>query len=368
MKKNKNESLQLARFVKNNEFYTPLSIINKEMEYYKNHFKGKVVYCNCDDPVVSQFYFYFKSQFKNLGLKKLIASTYRNADSDARRPKADFVSEEKEKENNKKMRGGGRGKLKKGEIRRAVYIEYTGDKTGAPRHMHGDEKYHGGDFRSDESIELLKQADIVCTNPPFSLFREYVAQLIKYKKQFLILGDMNAIGFIEIFPLVKENKIWVGVNNGSKEFYVPEWAEKYSEKRDGEKIMKIGRIYWYTNLVHNKRTRGLTDMLTKAEYEKQGIEYTKYQNYNAMEIASNRNHKVQYIPSDYSGVMGVPTSFMDKFSPDQFEIIGFDYEVNQGLLPELVNPKWKGKLDRGYVNGKRKFSRILIRHKHPSKT
>ena len=357
-----NRNLRAARAAKNDEFYTQRADIEAELFYYRKYFAGKVVYCNCDDPTVSHFYAYFRDNFKFLKLRKVIVATYRNPDPNAHRGQTDLIAEAEEKyalkQAEKKNKESPPIKRKQ-----AVCVEYTGDKTGRPRTMRGDGWYHGGDFRSKESIALLKQADIVCTNPPFSLFREYVAQLVEYKKDFLILGNMNAVTYKEIFPLLKNNRVWLGVSisSGDREFGVPTHypltAASSRTDESGNKFIRVKGVRWFTNLDNQKRHADLRKRLYR-KYDP--AKYPKYENYDAIDVS-----KVDDIPLNYSGVMGVPISFMDKYNPDQFEILGADYDVRQGLLPELVNPAWEGKLDRGYINGRRQYSRILIRHKHP---
>jgi len=328
-----NRHLQSAKTLKQDEFYTQLSDIEKELKHYKEHFKGKVVLCNCDDPRVSNFFHYFSYSFEQLKLKKLIATCYKNQN-------ADLFSENKSE--------------------KAIYLEYMGDKNENKipdpeeigiKHLNGD-----GDFRSKECIELLKQADIVVTNPPFSLFREYVAQLIEYDKKFLIIGNQNAISYKEIFSLFKENKVWLGYMHPVN-FIVPDHYEhrEFRSWRDenGTNWRSLGNACWYTNLDIAKRHE---DMILYKNYKK--TDYMKYDNYKAIEVS-----RFADIPMDYEGVMGVPITFLDKYNPAQFEIIGFDYEIRQGLLPELVKSNWNGKIDRGYINGKRLYARILIKNK-----
>ena len=241
-------------------------------------------------------------------------------------------------------------------------LEYNGDKNGdkTPNaeeigiiELQGD-----GDFRSAESIELLKQADIVVTNPPFSLFREYVAQLVEYDKKFIILGHQNAITYKEIFKLIKENKIWLGADNGgTKWFQVNDDYDIATESRKktvGErKYFSMGSICWFTNLDHSKRHEDL-DLFKNYSAE----EYPRYDNYDAIEVS-----KTKEIPTDFSGVMGVPITFLDKYNPDQFEIIGSDYNVKEGLLDFIKVEGYTGKFDRPYLNGKRMYSRLLIKNK-----
>ena len=293
-----NNDLNNARLAKADEFYTQLSDIEKEMVYYKDFFKGKIVYCNCDDARESNFFKFFANNFESLGLKKLITTGY----------KAD-----------------GKG----------VKLVYEGDKNG--NFMVDDaevvvtELEGNGDFRSEECIELLKECDVVVTNPPFSLFREYVAQLIKYGKKFLIIGNKNAITYKEIFPYIKNNELWLGMN----------WVKDFVQP-NGE-VKKFGNICWYTNIGHARRNTPL-DLYKKYSAD----EYPKYDNYDAIEVS-----KVSEIPTNYEGVMGVPITFLDKYCPTQFEIVGLDRYVED-------NPHYG---HRFHINGKETYARILIRRK-----
>ena len=339
--KEKNRSLHLAKAAKQDEFYTQLSDIENELKHYKHHFKGKVVYCNCDDPRVSNFFHYFAHNFEALGLKKLITTCYKSQDMDL------FSRNDSEK---------------------AICLEYCGDKSGnrlpdrseiAVKYLKGD-----GDFCSPECIELLKQADIVVTNPPFSLFREYVAQLIEYDKKFVIIGNKNAITYKETFRLIKENRMWIGYTPLGTDmlFRVSDSLaqELVKTKKEGSAYRIIdGIVYaraqacWFTNLDIAKRHEKL---ILYAKYDPK--KYPKYDNYDAIEVS-----RVKDIPVDYDGAMGVPITFLDKYNPEQFEIVGSDYEVKLGLLPNIVNPQWEGNIDRAYLNGKRMYSRLLIRRK-----
>jgi len=316
-----NELLQKAKKSKSDEFYTQLSDIESELKYYKSHFENKVVYCNCDDPQISNFYKYFALNFKELGLKKLIASCYREQVRDLFNPKKD--------EN-------------------GFFYEYTGtvDEKTIPSsndivYFNGD-----GDFRSPESIELLKQSDIVVTNPPFSLFREHVAQLVKYKKKFLLIGNINAITYKEIFKLIKENKAWLGINlgRGISGFIVPEHYELYGTEaridENGNRIVSPNNCLWLTNLDTSKRHEDI--VLTK-KYFGNETEYPKYDNFNGINV-----NKTKDIPLDYKGFMGVPITFLHKFNPDQFEIIKFRKGNDEKDLS---------------VNGKCPYFRIIIRNK-----
>jgi len=352
-----NRNLRAARAAKNDEFYTQRADIEAELFYYRKYFAGKTVYCNCDDPTASHFYAYFRDNFKFLKLRKVIVATYRNPDPNAHRGQTDLIAEAEEKYALKQAEKKNKESppIKQ---RQAVCIEYTGDKTGRPRTMRGDGWYHGGDFRSKESIALLKQADIVCTNPPFSLFREFIAQLFEYKKDFLILGNANALKYQEIFPLFRSNKVWLGMNNGAKKFAAPAHAEKFHSVEDGTKFMHMGNVFWFTNLDHDKRHADLRKRLYR-KYDPE--KHPKYDNYDAIEVS-----KVADIPLDYDGVMGVPITFMDKYNPDQFEIIGYSRMHRDGSLDHLKNPKWTGSFGDSFLNGKSLYARLLIRHKHPT--
>ena len=332
--KAKNKNLHNAKDSKKDEFYTQLSDIERELKNYKSHFKNKVVYCNCDDPRVSNFFIYFSYNFEKLGLKKLIATCYKNQNMEL------FSQNDSEQ---------------------AIYLVYEGDKNKNnipdPEEI-GIKKLKGdGDFRSKECIELLKLADIVVTNPPFSLFREYVAQLIEYDKKFLIIGHQNAISYKEIFKLIKENKIWLGYGfKGGAAHFINKHYEDYATAGDHkEGMIRVSGVNWFTNLEIKKRHE---DLILYKKYYGNESEYPKYDNYNAINI-----DKTKEIPMDYKGVMGVPITFLTKHNPEQFEIVGFDYEIKQGLLPELLNKKWEGKIDRGYIKGKRLYARILIKNK-----
>lgn len=344
--KSSNKNLRNASKAKNDKFYTQLVDIEKELKHYKNQFRGKVVYCNCDDPFESNFFKYFAANFKELGLKKLIATSFSGSPITGRQLslfEMEGVKNEKKKE--------------------PLKIEITevidSDKNGAVdiddvkqllKHNKNtiSPLENGGDFRSDECIELLKQADIVVTNPPFSLFREYVAQLVKYDKKFLILGDQNAITYKEIFKLIKENKLWLGYDNGgTKWFQVPDDYNITTESRkkvvNGVKYFSMGRILWFTNLDTTKRHQKL-DLYKKYTPE----EYPKYDNYDAIEVS-----KVSEIPADYNGVMGVPITFLDKYNPEQFQIIS-DSRYHDGK---------DSADDINVINGKTLYRRILIKKK-----
>jgi hypothetical protein len=324
--KSNNKNLHAAKTGKQDEFYTQISEIEKELKHYKHHFKDKVVYCNCDDPTVSGFFHYFSHNFEKLGLKKLITTCYKSQ-------YVDLFSQH----NNEK----------------AIYLEYTGDKNQNKlpeldeiniNYLVGD-----GDFRSKECIELLKQSDIVVTNPPFSLFREFVAQLIKYDKKFIVIGSQNAITYKEIFSYIKENKMWLGYKSGDMAFKIPQHYEpretRYWEDENGQKWRSLGNVCWFTNLDISKRHE---DLILYKTYNQN--EYPNYDNYDAINI-----DKTKDIPLNYTGKMGVPITFLDKYNPDQFEIIGLDRYVED-------NPNYGRRFT---LNGKETYARILIRNKKP---
>lgn len=314
-KQSRNNNLHSAKSAKNDEFYTQLSDIEKELKHYHKHFKGKTVYCNCDDPFKSNFFKYFVLNFNELGLKKLIATHYTSpAEGSEKKPCKAVVS---------KVEGvTGDGGIDIAELFR------SGD--NILEELQGD-----GDFRSEESIELLKEADIVVSNPPFSLWRVYVAQLIGYEKQFLTLGSMNAITYKEIFPLLKDGEMRIGHNLQNLKFILPNGGLKSVNTR------------WYTNLDISKHHE---DLILDQKYHPE--KYQKYDNYDAINV-----DKVVEMPIDYDGVMGVPITFMDKYNPEQFEIVA-----------QMANTK-VDEHNAGYpfVNGKKKYTRILIRNRHPEK-
>ncbi len=302
--KSNNSNLHKAKNVKNDEFYTQLPDIENELKHYSHHFKDKVVFLNCDDPEESNFWRFFSLNFEKLGLKKLIATHF---ETDKPSYKLEIV----------------RDINNDGKINQLDTI-----KTPLTQN---------GDFRSPECIEILKEADIVVTNPPFSLFREYVEQLMNYDKKFLIVGPMNAITYKEIFPLLKNNKMWLGYTT-VKEFIQP----------DGT-IKNFGNINWYTNLDIKKRH---DDLILFKKYNSK--DYPKYDNYDAIEVS-----KVSEIPEDYYGAMGVPITFMDKYNPEQFEIIGMAEDNGKGFSGGL----WDGLNPHCVVNGDNKFKRIFIKRR-----
>ena len=342
-------NIDKAKEAKKDEFYTQLEDINNELKHYREHFRGKTVLCNCDDPRISNFFTYFAYNFEFLGLKKLMTTCYKNQNMDL------FSQNESEQ---------------------AVYLVYEGDKNGDHIPTADEIGVHplkgDGDFRSQECIELLKEADIVVTNPPFSLFREYLAQLIEYDKKFLILGNQNAITYKEIFPLIQNNKMWLGSALSYAAFKVPNYYEEKSTRfwvdENGQKWRSMGNICWFTNLDIKKRHENL---ILYKNYSQEL--YPHYINYDAIEVS-----KTDFIPADYDGIMGVPITFMDKYNPEQFEIIGIgnggELGVECGVSANLTQSQCealfnedksfrRGKLCYRDSNGKLIgcYARILIR-------
>lgn len=316
-----NKLLQKAKKSKSDEFYTQLCDIESELKFYKAHFKGKVIFCNCDDPRVSNFFKYFAINFEELEINKIITSCYREQAGDL---------------------------FGKANQENGFFFEYTNTEEEKNKINSLEIKpFNGdGDFRSSESIELLKKSDIVVTNPPFSLFREYVEQLIKYEKKFLIIGNINAITYKEIFKIIKENKAWLGINlgRGISGFIVPQHYELYGTETRvdefGNRIVSPNNCLWLTNLDISKRHEDIR--LTK-KYFGNEHEYPEYDNYNGINI-----NKTENIPVDYQGIMGVPITFLHKFNPDQFELIKFRKGDDEKDLA---------------INGKCPYFRILIKNK-----
>lgn len=357
-----NSGLSNATKAKKDEFYTQLTDIEKEMRYYRAHFKGKTVFCNCDDPFESNFFKYFVLNFNKLELKKLIATCYATSPiANQQLTLFDVIGGEEENRDKPykavvtkvydKTGDGGVDMFDVAELFKSGENELT--------ELAGD-----GDFRSKECLELLDEADIVVTNPPFSLFRDYVATLMEHKKKFIIIGNVNAITYKEIFPLIKNNEIWIGasIHSGDRAFYVPDNyplnASGCGIDADGRKFIRVKGVRWWTNLDYRQRHE---ELILVKKYKPE--DYQKYDNYDAIDISFTKD-----IPCDFVGYMGVPITFMDKFSPDQFTIegmaagnsraTGFNFNVRYEPHPE----------DRGgcgVVNGKRVYARILIRNKHP---
>ncbi len=331
-----NKGLLKARKKKNDEFYTILADIERELKHYKKHFKNKVVFCNCDDPRVSNFFHYFSYNFEKLGLKKLITTCYKSQNMNL------FSQHDSEK---------------------AIYLDYEGDKNGnnipdaeeiGITHLKGD-----GDFRSKECIELLKQSDIVVTNPPFSLFREYVAQIVEHNKKFLIVATWNSTTYKEIFKLIREDKLWIGINSNRNfsGFIVPEHYALYGTEaridKNGNRIVSSNNTCWFTNIEVSKRH---DDLILYKEHSPE--EYPKYDNYEAIEVS-----KTNDIPMDYEGIMGVPITFLNKYNPKQFEIIGCSDRGGDNVpaIDEIrLTPN---KLDSCLINGKKVYTRLFIKKK-----
>ena len=321
-----NKALNNASKAKKDEIYTQITDIEKEMRYYREHFKDKVIFCNCDDPEYSNFWRYFQLNFYELGLKKLISTHYEDSKPSYR---MDIVSTDQDTQ------------------------------CGIPDYVKTPLKQNG-DFRSPECIDILKEADIVITNPPFSLFREYIAQLIEYQKEFIIIGNMNAIHYKEVFPLIRDNKLWIGpsIHSGDRKFNVPDDyplnAAGCGIDADGRKFIRVKGIRWFSNIDTEQRHENL---ILYKHYTPE--EYPKYENFDAINV-----DKVVDIPCDYYGYIGVPDNFLDQYNPDQFEIIGLGCG---DLAKEIgITKNYRGRTDLAYkVNGKDKcpYSRIIVRRK-----
>ena len=329
------KTLHNARLAKEDEFYTQIADIERELRYYKQHFKDKVIFCNCDDPETSNFWKYFELLFEDLGIKKLVSTHF-----DAEKPTYKL---ELMKDVNRD------GKITDKDIIKTPLQQ-------------------NGDFRSPECIEILKEADIIITNPPFSLFREYVAQLIEYDKKFLIIGNQNAVAYKEIFPLIKDNKIWLGYYSGNMEFKVPEYYEervsRYWVDETGQKWRSMGNICWYSNLDIAKRHDNL--ILYKQFNDN---DYPHYENYEGIDVGA-----VKDIPVDYYGVMGVPITFLNVYNPAQFEIVGLGSGyLGQSIGIKGIDPEHKKMMREHSAAGdlyfikngvpKVPYTRILIRRK-----
>lgn len=317
----KNSNLTKAKNTKNDEFYTQLTDVSKELMHYKQHFKDKIVLCNCDDPTWSAFWKYFHLNFSALGLKKLISTHY-----DKTEP--------------------------------TYKMEYTGGddndiEVGVKTPLEGN-----GDFRNQECLDLLDEADIVVTNPPFSLFREYVSCLVEHDKKFIIIGNINAITYKEFFPLLRDNQVWVGATNFNLGMYFNVPADfkyrdsyKFLREIDGKPVSRVAGCCWYTNLDFSKRHERF---IAWKEYSPD--EYPKYSAYDVIEVG-----KVEHIPLNYKGVMGVPITFMNKFNPEQFEIIGMAEDNGTGFSGEASH--WDGSTPHCIINGKAQYKRVFIRWK-----
>lgn len=323
-----NKSLGNAKTTKFDEFFTQLSEIEKELRHYKEYFKDKVIFCNCDDPETSNFWLYFQLNFFNFEIKKLVSTHYEKGNTSY---KLEIVSADIPKD---------------GQYKIPDYVKTP---------LEGD-----GDFRSAECIEILKEADIVITNPPFSLFIDYVAQLLEYKKQFIIIGSVNALHYKETFPLIQNNILWLGYKpiSGGMDMIIPEKVfdenkvKKYKINEKGEKIVNVQGICWFTNIETKVRHDGITLFRFYNEED-----YIKYTNYDAINVDN-----VNDIPCDYYGCMGVPDSFLQRYNPEQFEIVG----LGCGDLAKKIGieKNYRGRTDLAYIkDGKPKcpYSRIIVR-------
>lgn len=335
-----NRNLNAAKRAKKDEFYTQLPDIERELRHYWPHFRGKTVLCNCDDPYESNFFKYFALRFNQLGLRRLLCTCYNGSPVRGTELLLHFDGEADEPKRQAYMV----------DIHAVPDLNGDGavDLTDVRLLLENDRNalrlLQTGDFRSAECVALLQEADIVVTNPPFSLFREYVSQLMDYGKRFLIIGPQNAITYKEIFPLIKDNKIWLGYgfNAGNAYFKVPDNKQTYAAGvyDEEKKLVKFRNCHWYTNLEIPKRHDEL-DLFCRYSPE----DYPKYDNYDAIEVSKTAN-----IPYDYDGVMGVPITFLDKYNPEQFEIVKFRKGNDEKDLS---------------IKGKCPYFRILIRNKHP---
>lgn len=316
-----NKDLTKANKAKKDEFYTQLSDIEKELKHYKEHFKGKVIFCNCDDPIESNFWKYFELNFTQLGIKKLVATHYETS---------------------------------KPSYKLEIIKDEDGDGIITSKDIIKTQLKQNGDFRSPECIEILKESDIIITNPPFSLFREFMAQLVEYNKKFIIIGNINAVTYKEIFPLIRENKIWLGqsIHSGDREFRVPDDyplnASGYRVDEYGTKYIRVKGVRWITNLDFTERHE---KMILYKNYTSE--EYPEFDKYNVINV-----DKTSEIPCDYKKPMGVPITFLDKYNPEQFKILNAnDYRKND-KVPIKNHGLIKDK--DGSINGKPKYARIVI--------
>jgi hypothetical protein len=357
-----NDNLGNARTAKNDEFYTQYHDIQKEMNAYldlnKDVFRDKTILLPCDDPEWSNFTKYFAQNFENLGLKKLISTSY------APDSKPEFVNYqptlfETDDPKYDKAKTKSNGKIF------TLERDANGDKKIDVEDLEWNYLKGDGDFRSEEICRLRDSSDVVITNPPFSLFREFLSWVTSAEKSFVILGNMNAITYKEVFPLLKSNKVWLGasIHSGDREFEVPQSYVTTSPSlrldEKGKKYIRVDGIRWFTNIDHGKRHQPLALMTREENFrfskhkEIKGIGYLKYDNYDAIEVSFTDG-----IPSDFDGVMGVPISFLSKHDPEQFELVGMSYT---GFVPEDLLVPGHEKYDRPYLRGKRMYTRLLIR-------
>lgn len=378
-----NKNLHDAKIAKKDEFYTRLEDIGNELKHYRDFFRGKSVLCNCDDPYESNFFKFFALNFNAWGLRKLVATCYDGSPIAGQQLELPFeeiggttlLSSQSNKEwtdksvvppTNRGLDGASKERLSyKIEITEVPDMNGDGavDMTDVDILIRSRKnvltKLRGnGDFRSAECIEMLREADVVVTNPPFSLFREYVAQLVEYGKKFLIIGNQNAITYKEIFPLIMQNRLWLGWYNGDMAFTVPEDTEpratRYWQDETGQKWRSMGNICWFTNIDHKKRHE-LLDLYKTYTPD----EYPRYDNYNAINV-----DKVADIPMDYDGVMGVPITFLCKYNPDQFEIVGCTESEGKGLSNGIMTstpPELQQIVTQPLVNGAKRYKRIFVK-------
>ena len=361
---NNNQSLQKAAKAKADEFYTQLPDIEAELKHYKEHFKGKKVLCNCDDPFESNFFKYFAMNFNHLGLAKLTATSYVDSPiAEGQLPLFEVqglgVSQGEDKKPYKIEITEVRDEDSDGAVNLADVEYLLRNQRNTLSLLQGD-----GDFRSQECTELLQEADIVVTNPPFSLFREYVAQLVEYDKKFIIIGNVNAIGYKETAKMIKNGQIWLGpsIHSGDREFRVPDYypleAASYRVDENGVKYLRVKGVRWFTNLDFKERHENITFY---RRYDPK--DYSCYVNYDAIEVPVTAD-----IPYDYLGEMGVPITFLDKFNPDQFEIIGSSGDLAKPMSDIAEEGTYiKGGpsfyLAQGDGTYKRLYKRLVIKRK-----
>lgn len=359
-----NKNLTRAKDVKNDEFYTQYADIEKEMNAYLDYdpdvFRGKTILLPCDDPEWSNFTRYFAQNFQRFGIRKLISTSYAPQSKPGQ-----FGHEPTELE-----RSSERFDAEKSLARGKIFVleeDANGDGKIDIGDLGWDYLAGDGDFRSDEVRALRDEADIIITNPPFSLFREYMKWIMEVGKEFSVIGNMNAVTYKDFFPTIKNNRVWFGstISSGDREFRVPESypLEAAGSRVDasGNKYIRVKGVRWFTNLEHGRlhQPLQLMTMADNLKFNKKMIgkvTYARYDNYDAIEVPFTNA-----IPEDYNGVMGVPISFLDKYCPSQFEIVGCDYDVKTGVLGHLADKDWAGKFDRGYIDGQRIYSRIFIR-------
>lgn len=363
-----NENLGNAKKAKNDEFYTQFHDIEKEMNAYLDYdadvFRGKTVLLPCDDPEWSNFTKYFAQNFERLGLKKLISTSYapNSKPADLNLQPTLFEIESPQYDKDKSTENGKIFTLSR---------DVSGDNRIDVDDLEWTYLEGTGDFRSDEIKALRDEADIIITNPPFSLFREFLAWIVEADKQFTIIGNMNAITYKEVFPLIMSNKMWLGqsISSGDREFRVPDSypleAAGWRIGNEGEKYIRVKGVRWFTNIEHGRRHQPLA-LMSKADNikfskhkEVKGVGFSTYDNYNAIEVPFT-----DAIPSDHDGVMGVPISFLDKYNPDQFELLGAS---GNGMIDASYQVPGREKYDRPYLGGQRMYVRLFIRHRKEDK-